>query len=880
MSLSEYKKKRSFSQTPEPKGKKIQGEGPLSFVIQKHQASRLHYDFRLEMDGVLKSWAVPRGPSLNPQDRRLAVHVEDHPIEYATFEGIIPKKNYGAGTVMVWDQGVYMPYIDEDTTGKSIESRRILSEKILLKQLEEGHITIVMLGEKLKGEFALVKAKNSDKQSFSTSEENAWFLIKKGDEYASNTKDILEEDKSVVSGRSLAEINKFDAYAIKAQSEKKKDIWYSQPKDLNLHDAPIHNLPDVIKPMLAESAEKAFDDNEFIFEMKWDGYRAIADVEAGKVKLYSRNNINYEEKFAPVFESLKKFPGNAVLDGEIVMLDRDGKPKFQWIQDYPASRKEGELVYYVFDLLSLNGHDLTNLPLIKRKELLKQVLPPLPHLAFSDHIETHGKAFFEQTKKLELEGIIAKKADSHYRIGVRSRDWLKIKSGQTVDAVIAGFTKPRGGRKFFGALVVGEKVKGKLRYIGHVGGGFTDKQLKSIYELLSPLFRNDCPFEQVPETNEPVTWIDPQLECEVSFSNWTSDRIMRHPLFVKLIEDGSSLREVGDNEAISNSMRSPRSARDDEDKDVRVFSTSGLDKEDLVELTVGKRKLEIVNPNKIFWPKEGYKKIELIEYYREIAPVILLYLINRPQSLLRFPHGAEGESFFQKDTSNLNVSWLHRLEIRSDSEHKKTEFMLCQDEASLIYMINLGCIDLNPWNSTVRKLENPDYLIIDLDPEGVGFKEVVKVALTVREFLEKMDIVSFPKTSGSRGMHIFVPMGAVYTHEQVRQFAELLCIHIQAEIPELSSIKRSPSLRQGKVYLDYLQNGKGKTLASVYSVRPKKGATVSAPLEWSEVNVTLDMEMFTMKNMMRRIEKKGDLFKGIFGKGVNIKKVLKKLETH
>lgn len=834
MSLAQYKKKRNFNKTPEPEGVVSKNSGPLTFVIQKHQASRLHYDFRLEMDGVLKSWAVPKGPSLNPEDKRLAVHVEDHPMEYANFEGIIPKDNYGAGTVMVWDRGVYMPYEGDD---------RETAEKILKKQLEEGHITIVMLGEKVKGEYALIKSQSSE-------EENAWLLIKKSDEYVTTKKDILEEDmqsltlrdKSVLTGRSMEEI--------KAQSEKKKDIWYSQPKDLDLSFVPKHSLPSVIKPMLAESIEEAFDDSNFIFEMKWDGYRAIAEVDSGKVKLYSRNNIDFTGKFTPILESLKKFPGNAVLDGEVVMLDHEGKPHFQWIQDYPSSKNEGELIYYVFDLLSLNGHDLTELPLIKRKELLKEVLPPLPHLVFSDHIETQGKDFFEQIKKLKLEGIIAKKADSPYRMGVRSRDWLKVKTLETKDVIIAGFTKPRGGRKFFGALVVGEKVNGKLKCIGHVGGGFNDIQLKNIYELLSPFTQQDCPFEDVPATNEAVTWVKPQFECEVSFSNWTNDRIMRHPLFVKMLES----------------------------EEAKFFSTSGLEKEESTDLVIGKRKVEIVNPQKVFWPKDGYTKIDLIEYYREIAPFILPYLINRPQSLLRFPHGIEGGSFFQKDTSNLNVSWLHRLEIRSESDKKTTEFMLCQDEASLIYMINLGCIDLNPWNSTVRKLEKPDYLIIDLDPEGVSFQDVIKVALKVSEYLEKLSIPSFPKTSGSRGIHIFVPMGALYTHEQVRQFAELLCMHIQSTIPELSSIKRSPRVRQGKVYLDYLQNGKGKTLASVYSVRPKPGATVSTPLLWSEVNLKLNMEYFTMKNILRRVEKKGDLFKGIFGKGVNIKKILEKLE--
>ena len=864
MPLEKYNKKRDFKKTPEPKGKVVKNSGPLSFVIQKHEATRLHYDFRLEIDGVLKSWAVPNGPSLNPEERRLAMMTEDHPMDYAEFEGIIPKGEYGGGTVMVWDQGVYTPYTADPSLRKDD------GEKILKKQLKEGHITVIMLGEKVKGEFALIKLKNAE-------EENAWLLIKKGDEYVDLKKDILDQDKSVITGRSMEEIA--------SQSEKKKDVWHSNKSqdsgqagmtnviqnDIQklIEDNPKHALPEVIKPMLADAVDKPFDSDEFIYEMKWDGYRAIAEVEAGNVKLYSRNNIDYKEKFAPVYESLKKVTENIVLDGEVVMLDKEGKSQFQWIQDYPASKHEGELLYYVFDILSFNGHDLTKLPLLKRKEILKEVLPNIPYLAYSDHIEKEGKAFFAQAEKLKLEGIMAKRIDSTYKFGVRTKDWLKIKTSNTHDAFIAGFTKPRGGRKYFGALVMGEKVKGKLIYIGHTGGGFNEKKLKEIYELLEPLKQEESPFKDVPKTNEPVTWVKPKYKAEVSFGSWTKDRIMRHPLFVKMIdvipaEAGISVDDKVSGSPIESGM---------------TYRSVRPEKEEPDFLTIGKREIKITNPTKVFWPKEGYTKTDLITYYREMKNIILPYLKDRPQSMLRFPHGISEDSFFQKDVSSMNLEWVMRLELKSESLDKKIQYLLCQDEATLVYMLNLGCIDFNPWNSTVKKIDYPDYLIIDLDPEAVTFQDVVKVALKVREYLEKLDIESFVKTSGGRGMHILIPMGQKYTHEQVRIFAELLCSHIQVEMPELMSIRRSPKDRQKKVYLDYLQNGRGKTLASVYSVRPKPGAFVSTPLLWSEVNSKLDPSNFTMKNMLKRVEKKGDLFKGVLGKGVDMKRVLNKLSN-
>lgn len=863
MSLSAYQKKRRFSQTPEPKGKVQDTNGPLTFVVQRHQASQLHYDFRLELNGVLKSWAVPRGPSLDPDDKRLAMMVEDHPMDYANFEGIIPKGNYGAGTVMVWDSGVYSPY-------GAVEGKE--AEKILSDQLEKGHLTFIMLGQKLKGEFALVKIKNSD-------DENAWLLLKKGDEYQSK-KDILKEDKSVLTGRSMDEI--------KNQAQKKKEVWYSKPKDLDLGNAKKSEMPHEVKPMLAKEVEEPFSRKNWIFELKWDGYRTLAEIEFGNVRLYSRNHQPFNDKFVEVAESLKKFPGNAVLDGEAVVLDEKGHPNFQLLQDFPKSK--GELVYYVFDILYFDGHNLEDLPLIKRKEILKQVLPPLPNIRFSDHIEDDGVEFFSQAQKLGLEGIIAKNGDSKYQEGFRSDQWLKIKTHKTQDAFIAGYTEPKGGRKHLGALVLGLYKGKQLQYIGHAGGGFNDKSLEAILKKLEPLKQDECPFEETPKTNAPVTWVKPELSCEVTFSSWTNDGIMRHPVFVKLIENETvepnndrhsgkrRLYQNHEQEGSWTSQDDSTEVKDDNNQKETFFSPEAPGKEEIQEVQIGKRTLKLSNLNKVFWPEEKYTKGDLISYYKEVAPFILPYLKNRPQSLLRFPNGITGESFFQKDARNLKTEWVMRGKVHSRHKEESIEYLLCQDTESLIYIINLGCIDLNPWNSTIQNLDKPDYLIIDLDPEDIAFEKVVEVALASREILESLGIESFPKTSGSRGMHIFIPMGAKYDYEQVRFFAELLCHQIHKKLPEITSLVRNPKDRQKKVYLDFLQNIRGQTLASVYSVRAKPGATVSTPLKWSEVNSKLHPSQFTMKNIFKRLENEGDLFKGILEKGTNIEKVLKKLD--
>lgn len=521
--LREYKSKRKFEKTPEPKpGLSPKGDS-LIFVVHKHAARNLHYDLRLELDGVLKSWAVPKGPSLNPSVKRLAMMVEDHPFDYKDFEGVIPEGNYGAGSVIIWDRGFYHHPSSKD---------RKESEKLLIDGLRKGDLKLILEGEKLRGEFALVKMGWGDK---------SWLLLKKKDQYVS-TKDILTENRSVVSDKTLEEVS--EARLEKSFRQKKiNQIRIREAMEMgDLKDAPIKPMPHGINPMLATLIKEAFDHPDWIFEVKWDGYRAVAEIRDGDVSLYSRNHIPLNQKFSPITDSLRKFRFEAVLDGEIVVVDDQGHPDFQMLQNRKSGK--GHLLYYVFDILHFQGHDLTNLPLLRRKELLKKILPFDPKIKFSDHIGKDGISFFNAAKEKGLEGIIAKHSQSAYLMGRRSREWLKVKTQLTQEGVIAGFTEPRGGRKYFGALVLGVFEKNELIYIGHSGGGFGAKNLKEICDKMGPLIQKECPFKVEPDTNTPVTWLKPELVCEVAFSGWTEDGIMRQPVFLRLREDKAA-REVG-----------------------------------------------------------------------------------------------------------------------------------------------------------------------------------------------------------------------------------------------------------------------------------------------------------------------------------------------
>lgn len=517
MGLTAYKSKRKFEKTPEPKPRRRRKGRDLVFVVQKHAARALHYDLRLELDGVLKSWAVPRGPSLDPTVKRLAVMVEDHPLDYKDFEGLIPEHNYGAGSVIIWDRGTYHHPSAED--GKA-------SEKLFREGLEKGDLKFLLEGEKLRGEFALVKTRKDEK---------SWLLLKKKDRYAT-TEDVLKENRSVVSNRTLEDVSE-DNPRQSSRQKKLDQIRFREALEAEeLRDAPETPMPRGIQPMLATLVKEPFDHPDWVFEMKWDGYRAIAELRDGDVSLYSRNGISLARKFLPVVEAIRKFHFEAVLDGEIVVVDDRGHPDFQMLQDYQKSGK-GHLVYYVFDLLYLAGHDLTSIPLVARKALLKRILPSTPNVRFSDHVAKDGILFFRVVKEKGLEGIMAKHSQSPYRIGRRSRQWLKVKTHLTQEGVIAGFTQPRGSRKHLGALILGVYEGDELIYIGHTGGGFGAGILGEIREKLDPLIRKKCPFRVEPKTNTEVTWVKPELVCEVQFHGWTDDGIMRQPVFLRMRED-------------------------------------------------------------------------------------------------------------------------------------------------------------------------------------------------------------------------------------------------------------------------------------------------------------------------------------------------------
>jgi bifunctional non-homologous end joining protein LigD len=877
--LEKYKKKRNFKETPEPRTAKAPKEGELRFVIQRHLASRLHYDFRLEMDGVLKSWAVPKGPSLNPKDKRLAMMVEDHPFEYRTFEGEIPDGNYGAGIVEIWDEGTYHSLETED---------RKKSEKILLKELEEGSIKVVLKGKKVKGEFALVKLKGK--------EENSWLLIKHKDKYATD-EDYDSENEISPKSRIPKHTSSFKAFKQKRIKTTSSDAQESSKVELPLTGEKKKPMPHDIKPMLATLATTPFDDKDWIFEIKWDGYRAIAEVDNQKVKLYSRNLLSFNDDYPTVVEALKQLGHNAILDGEIVALDKEGRPKFQLMQNMKGRSSEN-ILYYVYDLIYLNGHDLTSMPLIERKKVLQSILPDLPNIKFSDHVVESGKAFFEQAQKNKLEGIIAKEAQSPYRIGKRSTEWLKVKTSMRQEAVIAGFTAPRGSRKKFGALVLGLYDKGEFKYIGHSGGGFNSESLDEVHKKLEPLIQKKSPFKEKVITNMPVTWVKPQLVCEIQFGEWTEEGIMRHPIFQGMREDKDAkdvVRETqtGTKEAVTEAeeglkkskkatiKKSSHPAKDKSPSPSLKTKRQSKNSEDVIELKeeieLDGKTLKLSNLDKLYWPEEKYSKGDLIKYYLRMSKYILPYLKDRPENMNRHPNGINGQAFYHKDMKDSYPDWLQTQPIYSESNDKDVNYLVCQNQATLTYMNNLGCIEINPWNSRLQSLENPDYVIIDLDPGENTFEEVIETAQVVKAILDKGKIEAYCKTSGATGMHIFIPMGAKYDYDQAKEFAHIIALMANEQLPKLTSLERSPKNRREQIYLDYLQNRKGQTLACTYSVRPKPGATVSTPLKWEEVKPGLHPSQFTIKNIYDRVEKEGDLFRGIFGKGIDIAKSLKNL---
>ena len=801
MSLDEYHNKRQFSKTPEPEAESDRSD-LNRFVVQRHEASRLHYDLRLEIDGVLKSWAVPKGPSMNASDKRLAIQTEDHPVKYLFFEGDIPKGNYGAGHMDIWDSGKFE--ILED--GSEIDA---------LKQFNNGDLKLKFFGDKLQGDFALVRTNRKEKQVH-------WLLIKKKDQYATGVH--------------------YDAENLVEHKNSE-----NPPKIRNL------DLKGFTRPMLAETAEEIFSDPDWIYEAKWDGYRIIAQIENGKVELFSRNGQSYKIKFQPVSNELEQIAHTAILDGEMVLVDEEGRPHFQWLQNYESGKGKGVLRYYVFDLLHLNGHDTLELPLIDRKSLIPELLEGLDSVLYCEHLEGMGKAFYERAIENGLEGVIAKKKDSCYYPGYRTKDWLKIKAVADTDAFICGYTESESPARPFGSLILGQLRENELNYIGNCGSGFSAKTQEALFGQFQELVQDENPFPQkINLKGRKAIWMRPELLCTIQYSEWTENGLLRHPVF-------KALRT----EIMKKNNQKPKNQKKSSD------SSSNLEIDGI--------NVPVTNLEKVYWPDANLTKYDLLDYYIKMADYLVPYLKDRPESLHRHPNGINEDSFFQKDTEYL-PEWIETYKLWSKSSNRDIDYLLCQNPATLIYMANLGCIEINPWNSRIQSLDRPDYTVIDIDPSDSNtFQQVLETARVAGTILNEAEIRFCCKTTGKSGLHIYLPLNGEYTYDEARTFTQLICTLINEELPDLTSMERNLKKRGKKIYLDYLQNRRGQTLASVYSARPVKGATVSTPVSWKEIQNGFKKEEFTIKTVPDRIAEIGDIFSSVLDEAVDIEKSLDKL---
>ncbi len=808
MGLTEYNKKRKFESTPEPEGKTSENESHR-FVIQRHKARRLHYDLRLEMDGVLKSWAVPKGPSMNPADKRLAIQTEDHPVKYLSFQGIIPKGNYGAGEMHIWDDGTYK------AAGNN-------SSASLPSQVEKGTLKIEFKGKKIKGEFSLVHTNRGN-------DKNQWLLIKKKDEFAVT--------------------DQYDAEDVDTPPEN------SKTKVVQLN--PNH----FIQPMLATLSKKTFDNPQWIYEIKWDGYRVIGHILNHQAQLYSRNGISFNDKFRIIAEELSRVSQDVVLDGEVVLVDNRGIPHFQMLQHYNETTL-GELRYYVFDMLYLNGHSMLELPLTDRKSLIPEVIQNLHHVYYCEHITEKGTQLFNDAAEKGLEGVIAKKANSVYIPGSRSDNWLKFKAVKSQEAIICGYTTESKGGSLFGSLVLGLHKDGELSYIGNCGSGFSGNTQKELYSKMEKLETSEKPFrESINTKGRKIQWLKPELICEVKFSEWTNSGSMRHPVY-KGLRSNKIVKEITEEKKVA----APAPAQKTGSSTTSSLEINGIS-------------VPVSNPEKVLWPKSGLRKYDLLDYYMQISDYILPYLKDRPENLHRHPNGIDKKGFYQKDNPSL-PSWIETITIYSESSKKEIEYLVCQNEATLLYMANLACIEINPWNSRIEKIENPDYTVIDLDPsEKNTFEEVIETAQAVHEVLKLAKIEGYCKTSGSSGLHIYIPLNAKYTYDEARDFTKLICFYVKEKVPELTTMERALKNRKGRIYLDFLQNRRGQTLAAPYCVRPKEGATVSAPLKWSEVKKGLRVTDFNLQNMPGRVKNTKDIFQPVLTAETDMEKALNNLNN-
>lgn len=865
MSLSKYKQKRSFDKTPEPTGGKPAGN-ELRFVVQKHHASRLHYDFRLEMEGVLKSWAVPKGPSTNPADKRLAMMVEDHPWDYRNFEGIIPE-GYGAGTVIVWDEGTYEPAEKKKTKKEDVKS--------LMHHLYQGSISFVLHGEKLKGEFSLVKTKEHG--------DNAWLLIKKKDEYATIT-DITKKDRSVVSGKTLEQVKENPQKEWQSNRAKKvtntkenaqENVDENELLDLLKEGNKSKFLSDV-KPMLCSLIKEPFDDPDFLYEVKLDGYRIIAYVQDGKVLLTSRSGLDYTKKYHAIEQQLSQLNFDVILDGEIVALNKEGHPDFDALQ---KNNGENPLVFYLFDILWCKGFDLMNLPLTDRKEILSKAIPFNNTIRFSDSFD-EGTQLFELIKKQEMEGIVAKRRTSKYTSGKRGKDWLKLPTEKRQEFVIGGWTESAGAAPF-ASILFGYYENGKLMCQGRAGGGYKTKQKEKIMEKLRPLEIKKSPFDNEVDTDRKVHFVKPELVANIKFATYTASGKIRKPaIFLGFRKDKNPKQVVKEKVFQIEQVEE----KPDEYKEVSSESSwKNLENEKITSkdsVTIDGEKVPLTNIEKELW--KGVTKADLMAYYHSVSPYILPYLKDRTESMHIKNIRATAPGFYIKDMEGHQPKWAEtfvtKRKHRKKGKRNTIDYLVCNDEATLLYMINLGCIDVNPGTSRIGNYLEPDFIIIDLDPSDNDFKKVIKTSLVAKEIFDNLKLETFVKTSGKTGMHIYIPCEK-FSFSDARNIAEKICRRINNLLPEITTLETSVSKRGNKLYIDPNQNDEADTLAAPYSVRPAALPTVSTPLEWKEVNAKLYPKKFDIHSISDRIKKKGDLFEGVMDEKIRKKNstILKKL---
>ena len=851
--LEDYRRKRDPVRTPEPfgagdsppSGRAIPAAGP-GFVVQKHWARNMHFDLRLELEGVLKSWAVPKGPSTRVEEKRLAVHVEDHPLEYGNFEGVIPSGNYGAGSVIVWDRGWFRSFKPEDP----------------LEQYARGKMELELFGFKLRGRWTLVRMGKKEKE---------WLLLKKADGSATEYEAIDRYPESVISGLTVEEMRDVPG-TVAAVRDRVRSL-----------NAPSGNASARKVPLtLATLATHPPSGPEWCFEIKYDGVRVLAWRKDDEVQLTGRSGEDITGRYPEIADALRALAiPRFLLDGEIVAEDEGGRPSFQRLQarmgltrprDIEAARARVPVRGMFFDCLNLEGHDLRKLPLVQRKELLARVLPPLGTVQRCDHVLEHGEAFFAAASEMGLEGIVAKRLMSPYS-GRRSADWIKVKCDRRDVFVIGGYTEPQGSRARFGALHVGRYEGTRLVYVTKVGTGFDTAGLEKIAQALEPLRRATSPFEVGSPSGRGNHWVEPRLVCEIRFTEWTDDGGLRHPTFIGLRPDKKPedcrpeerLRLTeGPMEDGDHAPRAEKPAR--EATGVRRPSPSAATRE-----------VRLTNLKKVFWP-EGYTKGDLIGYYESVAPLLLPYLRDRPVVLTRYPDGITGKSFFQKDAPVFVPDWVPTVTVHSDDTERDIRYFVIDDLESLRYVVNLATIPLHVWSARVGSLEKPDWLVLDLDPKEAPFAHVVQVARALKTILDDLTLPSYIKTSGATGLHVLIPMGRRYTHEETRTFARLLAMLTVDAVPEISTVARAIKGRGGKVYVDFGQNGRGNTIVAPYSVRPLPGAPASCPLRWDEVTARLDPARFTIKTLPKRFESMADPIVEVLGEGVDVAAAISGIE--